>query len=67
VMQGTGDQRTPTDQGERLYVMLRAMGKEAELVLFPGASHNLSRSGPARQRVERLRCLEEWFRRHLLQ
>jgi dipeptidyl aminopeptidase/acylaminoacyl peptidase len=65
VMQGLGDLRTPADQGERLYLTLRAMQKEAELVLFPGAGHGLSRGGPPRQRIERLRRIDAWFRKHL--
>ena len=66
VMQGLGDQRTPPDQGERLFVTLRVMGKDAEMVLFPGAGHGLSRGGPARQRIERLHRIAGWFRKHLL-
>ena len=65
ILQGLGDLRTPPDQGERLYVMLRAMGKPAEMVLFPGANHDLSRNGPTDQRIERLRIIDAWFSKHL--
>lgn len=65
VMQGLDDLRTPWDQGERLYMTLRLMGKTAEMVLFPGASHGLSRSGPAKQRLARLEAIREWFDRWL--
>lgn len=65
ITQGLGDHRTPPDQGERLYVALRTLGKEAEMVLFPGGTHDLSRNGPPRQRIERLRCIHEWFDRYL--
>jgi dipeptidyl aminopeptidase/acylaminoacyl peptidase len=65
VTQGTADHRTPPDQGERLFVMLRLMGKEAELVLYPGGTHDLSRNGKPKQRLERLRVIQEWFERHL--
>lgn len=66
ITQGLSDQRTCADQGERLYVALRSLGKPAEMVLFPGASHDLSRCGPPRQRIERLRVIHEWFERYLL-
>lgn len=66
ILQGLDDQRTPRDQGERLFVHLRNLGKDAELVLFPGGDHNLSRSGPAMQRIERLEVIREWFVRHLM-
>jgi len=64
VTQGLADQRTPADQGERLFVALRLRGKPCELVLFPGGTHDLSRNGPPRQRVERLRIIRDWFARH---
>jgi dipeptidyl aminopeptidase/acylaminoacyl peptidase len=65
ILQGLDDHRTPMDQGERLFATLRVMGKESEMVLFPGAGHNLSRSGPPRQRIERLEVILEWFDRYL--
>jgi dipeptidyl aminopeptidase/acylaminoacyl peptidase len=65
ILQGLGDMRTPPDQGERLYMTLRLLGKPVEMVLFPGANHDLSRNGPPRQRVERLRVIHEFFARHL--
>lgn len=64
VTQGLADQRTPPDQGERLFVALRLRGKPCEMVLFPGGTHDLSRNGPPRQRIERLRVIREWFARH---
>ena len=65
VTQGLGDLRTPADQGERLYVALRLLGKTCEMVLFPGGTHDLSRNGPPRQRIERLRVIRDWFARYL--
>jgi dipeptidyl aminopeptidase/acylaminoacyl peptidase len=66
ILHGLADQCTPPDQGERLYTKLRLLGKRVEMVLFPGATHDLSRSGPPRQRVERLRVILDWFDRHLM-
>jgi dipeptidyl aminopeptidase/acylaminoacyl peptidase len=66
ITQGLGDQRTPADQGERLFIALKLLGKEVEMVLFPGANHDLSRNGRPRQRLERLRVLHDWFERYLL-
>jgi dipeptidyl aminopeptidase/acylaminoacyl peptidase len=65
VTQGLGDLRTPADQGERLYIALRLRGKPCEMVLFPGGTHDLSRNGPPRQRIERLQVIRDWFARHL--
>jgi dipeptidyl aminopeptidase/acylaminoacyl peptidase len=36
------------------------------MVLFPGESHELSRSGSPRHRVMRAEIILEWFRKHLM-
>lgn len=41
VMHWEGDQRVPITQGEILYTGLRVLGKEAEMVRYPGGSHFL--------------------------
>lgn len=46
---------------ERSFVHLRNLGKHVQMVLFPGGDHNLSRGGPALQRVERLEVIRDWF------
>jgi acylaminoacyl-peptidase len=41
------------------------MGVETEFVRFPGESHELSRSGSPKHRVERLNHIVRWFEKHL--
>jgi dipeptidyl aminopeptidase/acylaminoacyl peptidase len=65
ILQGLADHRTPADQGERLFVTLKVLGKEVEMVLFPGAGHDLSRNGKPRQRIERLEVIHDWLARTL--
>jgi dipeptidyl aminopeptidase/acylaminoacyl peptidase len=65
ITQGLDDQRTPPDQGERVFVTLSRMGCPVELLLFPGADHDLSRKGRPAQRTARLDAIGEWFARHL--
>jgi dipeptidyl aminopeptidase/acylaminoacyl peptidase len=65
ILHSEQDLRCPISQAEELFVALRLRGREVEFVRFPGASHELSRSGPPRQRVERAQIILEWFRRHL--
>jgi acylaminoacyl-peptidase len=60
------DLRCAISQAEELFGALRLLGKEVELVRFPGESHDLSRSGRPDRRVERLRRIGGWFARHLL-
>ena len=65
ITQGLDDLRTPADQGERAFVTLKRLGKPVEMVLFPGADHDLSRKGRPEQRLARLEAIAEWMERHL--
>jgi dipeptidyl aminopeptidase/acylaminoacyl peptidase len=60
------DLRCAVSQAEELFGALRLLGREVELVRFPGESHDLSRSGRPDRRLERLRRVTRWFGTHLL-
>ena len=55
------DWRTPLEQTQQFYTQLRMQQKPAKMVLFPEASHGLSRTGPPGQRIARIEHLMEWF------
>jgi len=55
------DMMCSIEQADQLYVALKVLGVETELVLFPEESHSLSRSGRTDRRVERLRHILRWF------
>lgn len=59
------DWRCPVEQAQRLFVALRRRGHEAELLLFPGEGHELSRSGLPSHRVARFEAVLDWWSRHL--
>ncbi len=63
ILHGEDDLRCPIEQAEQLYVALRVLDKEVEFVRFPKANHDLSRTGHPQLRVERYRCMTEWFGR----
>jgi len=65
VLHATNDAQTPVEQGEQLYVALRSLGRTAELAVFPGANHELSRAGAPAQRKARLEMIKEWFDRYM--
>jgi dipeptidyl aminopeptidase/acylaminoacyl peptidase len=65
VVHGEEDLRCPVEQGRQLYVALKRRGVPAELLLFPGEGHELSRSGRPRSRIARLEHLLRWWRRWL--
>jgi dipeptidyl aminopeptidase/acylaminoacyl peptidase len=65
IIHSEDDYRTPLEQSLQIYTALRLLDKTAELVVFPGASHGLSRTGPPGHRVERLRHIVRWFDQYL--
>ncbi len=65
VIHSHGDDRTPFEQGEQLFVALRRLGVETKFVMFPEEGHGLSRAGKPSRRVERIEYICDWFRRHL--
>ena len=54
-------------EGLEFFTALKSLGKEAELVLFPGENHDLSRVGGPKHRVARLAHYIRWFDTHLKQ
>ncbi len=59
------DLRCPIQQAEELFTALRFLGRQVELVRFPGECHELSRSGSPVHRVQRMELMMEWFKRWL--
>ena len=54
LMHGEDDHRCPIEQSEQYFVTLKRMGKEVELVRFPGSSHGFVRTGHPKLREEYL-------------
>lgn len=65
VLHSEQDLRCPLSQAERYYAALLRQGVEAELLIFPGENHELSRSGRPRHRLQRLEAVLDWWDRHL--
>lgn len=61
IMHSESDLRTPLEQSEQVYVALKLRGVPTELLLFPGESHGLSRTGRTDRRVVRLQHMLRWF------
>jgi dipeptidyl aminopeptidase/acylaminoacyl peptidase len=59
------DWRCPLEQAQRLFVALRRRGVPAEMLVFPGEGHELSRSGLPSHRVARFEAILDWWRRYL--
>ncbi len=59
------DYRCPIEQATRYYTALTRQGTEAEMLVFPGEDHELTRAGQPRHRVQRFDAVLEWWRRWL--
>ena len=65
IIHSENDLRCPIEQAEQLFVAMRLLGKEVELVRFPAEDHELSRSGSPVHRVQRAEIILEFFGQHL--
>ena len=65
LMHGEDDARCPIGQSEQYFVELKRLGKEVEMVRFPGCSHGFLRAGPPKMREEYLSRMLGWFDRYL--
>ncbi len=55
------DFRCPIEQAEQVFISLKRLGRETELVRFPDETHELSRGGKPKHRIERLERIIGWF------
>ena len=65
ILHSEQDLRCNVEQAEVMFTTLRLLGKEVELVRFPGESHELTRAGSPVHRVQRFELVLEWFDRFL--
>lgn len=59
------DFRCPLEQATRYYAALRRHGVDAEMLVFPGENHELTRGGQPRHRLERFAAILEWWDRRM--
>ena len=59
------DNRCDPEQGEQVFVALKRLGVDTELILFPEESHGLSRIGRTDRRIARLNHITRWFEKYL--
>ncbi|WNV89522.1 S9 family peptidase [Umezawaea sp. Da 62-37] len=65
VVHSEHDWRCPLEQAQRMFVALRRNGVPAEMLIFPGEGHELTRSGKPRHRHQRFTAVLDWWSRHL--
>lgn len=59
------DLRCPFEQAQQFYIALKHFKKEAEMLVFPNANHELSRTGLPSYRVARVEAIIDWFGRYM--
>ena len=59
------DLRCPIEQGEQVFVALKSLGVDSEMVRFPDEFHGLSRTGRTDRRISRLNHIIGWFDKYL--
>jgi dipeptidyl aminopeptidase/acylaminoacyl peptidase len=65
VIHSEQDLRCDIEQGEQIFVALKKLGVDTEMVRFPDEPHGLSRGGRTDRRIERLNHILRWFDRYL--
>jgi dipeptidyl aminopeptidase/acylaminoacyl peptidase len=65
ILHSEQDLRCPIEQADQLFVALRLLERDVELVRFPAESHELSRSGSPVHRRQRAEIILDFFKRHL--
>ncbi len=65
IQHGDVDFRTGVIQSQILYKSLKQLGRDVEYVRYPRATHEMSRSGEPKHRLDSLVRYEEFFRRYI--
>lgn len=65
IFHGENDLRTGVIQGEMMYRSLKVLGRTVEYVRHPGGTHELTRSGNNRQRIDQMLRTIEFFDRFI--
>ncbi len=67
IFHGDNDRRTGFVQSEMMFRSLKALGRPVEYVRHPGGTHELTRSGNNRQRIDQMLRTFEFFDRYIKQ
>lgn len=63
ILQAEDDLICPPSDNEQLFVALRALGREAELILYPEEHHEMKSDGRPDRRIDRMERMLAWFDR----
>lgn len=66
IFHGANDRRTGFVQAEMMYRSLKVLGRPVEFVVHPNATHEITRSGDNRQRMDQMLRTWEFFERWMI-
>lgn len=64
IIHGSSDNRTGVVQGQMLFRALKQLNRPVEYVRYPGAGHEITRSGEPKQRMDHMLRIIEFFERY---
>lgn len=64
IIHGSQDNRTGVVQGQMLFRALKELNRPVEYIRYPGAGHEITRSGPPQQRMDHMLRILEFFERY---
>lgn len=64
IIHGSSDNRTGIVQGQMLFRALKQMNRPVEYIRYPGAGHEITRSGAPQQRMDHMLRIIEFFERY---
>ena len=65
LLQAENDLRCPPGNTDMVFTILRSLGREVEMIRYPGESHLMLMMGRPDRRVDRLERIVGWFEKHL--
>ena len=64
ILHAEKDLRCPIEQAEQLFTALKVLGKEAVFVRYQDDTHELTRGGKPKNRIDHARRIADWFDAH---
>lgn len=65
LLQAENDLRCPPVNSEIVFAIMKTLGRQVEMVRYPGESHAMFESGRPDRRVDRLERIVDWFTTYL--
>jgi dipeptidyl aminopeptidase/acylaminoacyl peptidase len=65
LLQAENDLRCPPGQSEMVFNILRVLGRDVEMIRYPGESHVMFIIGRPDRRIDRVERIVGWFQKHL--